>query len=187
MKQNFSIQARVLTVLHLISPSHYQLPQPTDSSLSTSSSDLGPVTKIRFLFLSLVHRIKTRIINQLKSTISNSLQFLCFCIMQNGNSGSFCKLWLPQKNNPWLKISSKNSKGNWVAFGKVSKPSQQGSPRHWHYHFMAFWAKGNVPLLLRHSSANFKPPAEVDLSWHEPKRLRCENSASWGLHLLPTC
>lgn len=112
MKHNLSIQARLLMVLHLISPNHHQLQQPIGSSLSTSSSDLRPVTEIGLLFISYVHRIKTRSINQLKSPVSKQSPIPLFLhhANRNRNSASCCKLE-SQKNNPLLKFGARTAEG----------------------------------------------------------------------------
>lgn len=101
-------------VLHLISPNHHQLQQPTGSSLSTSSN-FRPVTETGLLFISYMHRIKTRSINQLGSAASKQspVPMILHHVNRNRKTGTQLPSvnFKSQKNNPLLKFWARTAEG----------------------------------------------------------------------------
>lgn len=110
MRHNLSIQERTLKSL-TFDLSH-QLQQLTGSSLSTSSN-FTPVTEIGLLFLSYVHRIKTRSINQLKSAVSEHSPNVMILHHANRNRKTGTQFpsvnFSSQKNNPLLKFGARTA------------------------------------------------------------------------------
>lgn len=99
-------------VSHLISPYYHQLQQGTGSSLSISSN-FRSVIEIGLLFISYMHRIKTRTINQPKSAVSKQSPIPTISSHANRNRKTGTQLpsvnFSSQKNNPLLKFGARTA------------------------------------------------------------------------------